>query len=149
MSCKDCRETTQVSNVKVSEGARSANFVNAERLEYCKVRVDGCLLKNQTAADFVVCCKGVGSVVVELKGVDVEHAVRQIEATLVAIAGCGDKSLPSKFAGLIICSRYPRIDTKLQRLKADFAKKHRAPIHVVAKNDSFDISRVLSFSGPR
>lgn len=149
MTCEGCREVTKDSNVKVSEGARSAVFKNADREVYHRVRVDGCLIKNRISADFVVSRPGVGSVVVELKGTDVEHAVAQIDATIQHMRGCEKSKELGPFAGLVICARYPRFDTSLQRLTKNFVAKHKAPIHVVARNDEFHLDRVLSFDGPR
>lgn len=149
MTCESCRNPTSDSKIKVAEGARSAIFRNSARALYFRTRVDGCLLKNVTAADFVVTCTGVGSVIVELKGVDVEHAVEQVDATANYLKGCtaADSILP--LAGLVICSRYPRFDTKLQSITKKFVKRHKAPLHVVARNDEFDLDRVLAFDGPR
>lgn len=149
MTCDGCREKTFDSKVKVEEGARSAIFSNKNRTAFFRTKVDGCLVKNSTAADFVVTCVGTGSVIVELKGVDVEHAVKQIDATAIYLKSCDAAQNLLPLAGLVICSRYPRFDTKLQRLAKLFAKSHRAPLHVVARNDEFDLSRVLAFDGPR
>lgn len=149
MTCAGCREETTDSYVKVREGARSAVFKNQRRAKYHRVRVDGCLVQNEISADFVVACPGVGSVVVELKGTDVERAVEQVDATLQHVKCCSRLSALRPFAGLIVCARYPRFDTKLQRLTKQFVAKHRVPIHVVAKNDEYEISRVLAFDGPK
>ncbi|MBD9468002.1 hypothetical protein [Pseudoxanthomonas sp. PXM01] len=149
MTCADCRNVTKDSNVKVAEGARSAVFKNLKKAAYHRVRVDGCLIKNKTAADFMVSCPGVGSVVVELKGTDVEHAVDQIDATLEHVKGCEKLKELRPFAGLVVCARYPRFDTGLQRLTKKFVAKHKVPIHVVAKNDEFDLEKVLKFDGPK
>lgn len=89
MSCVAAREVTDVSRVKVEENGRSAIFVNNERAKFHKVKVDGGLIDNQLCADYVVSKDQVGSVVVELKGTDIEHAVDQIDATITIMKTCG------------------------------------------------------------
>ncbi|MBB5208362.1 hypothetical protein [Chiayiivirga flava] len=135
--------------MKVEEGARSAIFLNAAREKYVKTKVDGCLLNNVLAADFVVTQSGKGSVIVELKGTDVERAVKQVAATIEFFQKCEAAKQKQKMAGLVVCSRYPRFDTKLQRLSSEFTRKYKVPLHVVSKNDEFEMDRVLSFGGPK
>lgn len=149
MSCVACRSEITSSKVKVAEGARFATFRNEDRSVFHRTRVDGCLIRNATAADFVVTCVGLGSVVVELKGTDVEHAVEQIDATVTVLKACAAQRKLLPLAGLIVCARYPRFDTKLQRLTKWFVSRHKSPVHVVARNDEFDIRRILAFDGPR
>lgn len=149
MSCQKCRTQTTDSKVKVEEGKRSAVFKNASRSIFYRTRVDGCLIRNTVAADFVVTKSEVGSVVVELKGIDVEHAVEQVSATVRQLQGCSAAARVHPVAGLVVCARYPRFDTKLQRLTKVFVATHRAPLHVVARNDEYELDRVLAFDGPR
>lgn len=146
MSCGGCRVETTDSNVKVEEGGKKANFLNQARATFSRTRVDGCLKQQSIAADFVVSKKGVGDVIVELKGTDVNHAMEQIFATARFMFSCTEKRGP--IAGLVVCSQYPRIDTKVQRLKLQFAKEFKSPIHVVTRNENYDFEQVLLFEGP-
>lgn len=148
MTCAHCRETVSHSKVKVEEKGKSAVFLNPAREKFVRTRVDGCVVKQSTSADFVVTQKGVGSVIVELKGTDVAHAALQIEATAKSIDGCASIDEVRPVAGLVVCARYPRFDTQVQAIQKRFAANHRAPLHVVTRNDEFSIARVLSFEGP-
>ena len=149
MSCGPCREKVTHSKIKVEEKGKSATFLNPGHRDFIKKRVDGCVLKNTTAADFVVTALGEGSVIVELKGVDVDHAVEQVHATAVSLKECGSSNALGPFAGLVVCARYPRFDTKVQSLMQKFAKAHRAPLHIVTRNEEYELVRVLAFDGPR
>ena len=146
MSCGKCRRVVSDSHVKVEEGARKAVFLNASRDNYFTTRIDGCMVENKVAADFVVSKINVGDLIVELKGTDVTHGAEQVLATAEGVGNCTQQRGP--MAGLIVCRQYPRVDTKIQRLRNTFAKKFKGPIHVVTKNTEFDFERVLSFQGP-
>lgn len=147
MTCAGCRSAITDSRVKVEEGGKKATFINESRETLHRTRVDGCLLVNEVGADFVVSKVGVGDVIVELKGKDVEHAAEQIIATAEFMGNC--EELRGPLAGLVICAQYPRIDTRLQRLATQFAKRFKGPIHVVSKSGEFVFEKVLSFKGPR
>jgi len=156
MSCVAAREVTDVSRVKVEENGRSAIFVNNGRAKFHKVKVDGGLIDNQLCADYVVSKDQVGSVVVELKGTDIEHAVDQIDATITIMKTCGSPRSKDKknlsqlpIAGLVVCSKYPRADTSFQKKQKKFVAKHKVPLHCVSGKGEFSLEKVLSFSGPK
>jgi hypothetical protein len=146
MSIADCQKLTKASKISVSERGRTATFVNEERRHYVKTQFDGCVLRETTAADWVVSKPPVGCVIVELKGKNVEHAVRQVLAT--AKYWLAGKLLEGRIAGLIVCARYPRVDTTVQRSQQEFTKQFKGPLHIVCRNGEYDIECVLSFRGP-
>jgi 2C-methyl-D-erythritol 2,4-cyclodiphosphate synthase len=139
--------TTTDSRVRVRENGRQAIFVNVERNVYYVVKVDGQVVKNALASDFVLTKKDVGNLVIELKGMDVSHAVEQVFATAQLWQDKGYRI--GQVAALVVCSRKPSFDTKIQRFKANFAKKFKGPLHVVSRNDEFVFEKVLSFQGPK
>ena len=143
---EDCIAKTSVSRIKLEERGRQAVILNPDREEYIRSRVDGCLVKNATAADWVLSKPETGDVVVELKGSDVAHALDQIAATIdfwkTNNLRCG------KLSALVVCSKYPRVDTKVQRAKSRLAREFKAPLHIVSKNCEYSFSALLSFQGP-
>ena len=156
MSCSKSRVLTRARIVKVEENGRVAAFLNKSGGDFFKVNLDGGLVKNQTCADYAVVKKGVGTVVVELKGTDIEHAVDQIAAAIRLLKNCGDRGESARvavskmpLAGLIICSRYPRVDSMYQRRLKKFVKENKCPLHCVSGKGEFEVERVLSFKGPR
>ena len=121
-------------------------FVNLQRLPHLKVQVDGCILKNQLAADYVVSQGVIGDVIVELKGKDVEHAVKQVEATASHWQEQGYRV--GRLAALIVSTQFPKANTQVRKAQENFAKKYKGPLHVVTKNYEGCLERVLSFNGP-
>ena len=53
-----------------------------------------------------------------------------------------------KFGALVVCSKYPKVDTKIQRAKLFLASKHKTPLHVVTQNLEYDFDALLSIRGP-
>ena len=133
VSCKD-------SLIVIQEKKRRAVFRNLEKTDYKVTRIDDCLVKDGVKVDYLVNKVGVASVLVELKGSDVDHACDQLEATvrhpLVA------PLLEARIGFVIVCSRYPRIDTKVQRAKSRLARDFKAVLKVVCDRGEFDIERV-------
>ncbi len=146
MTITKCRKQTDVSKIKFEERGRKAIFVNPDRRSHFRTKIDGCLISDGLAADWILTRTDVGDVIIELKGTDVNHAAAQIMHTAAMWHGklCCRKTL----AGLIVCRQYPRIDTTIQKAKLRFKKKHGGPLHVVAKNREYVLESVLRFDGP-
>jgi hypothetical protein len=142
----ECKESTTDSRVQVSERGRKATFLNLKNDPFCKIQVDGCVVKHSLAADWVVSKNGVGDIIVELKGKNVEHAVKQVNAT--ATLWTDEKLRVGKLAALIVSTQYPRANTVMQKAQEAFAKKFKAPPHVVTKNNEYSFQKVLSFGSP-
>lgn len=143
-----CTVDTQVSKIKLDDRGctRKAIFLNQAKKKYTKTRIDGCLIKHKTAADWLISQEESGQVIVELKGKDVDHATDQILETADFIKK--SKLLAPKIAGLIVSTEYPAINTKVQRAQVKFATTFKGPLHVVTKNYEFLLENVLSFKGP-
>jgi hypothetical protein len=130
-----CATQTKGGRIVVSENRSSATFVNPSRHSVTTIRVDGCMLKNTIAADYVVVGPEQFAIIVELKGVDVSHAVDQISAT----ARFWKLQCPehARLAALIVCARYPRIDTKVQRVKQQLRRELNIKLRVESRNKEF------------
>ena len=123
-----CIETVTDSKPKVEENGRRAIFVNLDRKEVKKVRVDGCLICSGLRADYVVAKPDALDVIVELKGRDIYHARDQIIATLSFWRKFPPFS--SKVAGLIVCSKSPMSASELQVMKAKALKQNNLWLEV-------------------
>jgi len=122
-SSEHCIQTVCDSKPKVEENGRKAVFLNPQRAEVKKVKVDGCLIVGSgPRADYIVSMPGVVDVIVELKGKDIEHARDQIVATLPAWKA--HPPFSAKVAGLIVCSRSPLSSSDLQVMKAKVSKNY-------------------------
>lgn len=141
-----CSETVNHSRIKVEENKRKAVFKNPDRLNYEKSTVDGCLITKGIRSDYLVSKKGVASVLVELKGGNVEHACDQL---IAAVEHPHVRPLlEEKLGFLVICSKYPRFDTFVRRAKTRCAREYQAGFHVVCDKGEFDIERVAAIDGP-
>jgi hypothetical protein len=127
-----CTQVVGVSRIKVSENGRKATFMNDKRERYKKIKIDGCVMSNTLAADWMVCHSKYGQIIVELKGSDVEHAAKQVFATASFLQERGLRE--GHLAALIVANQFPRFNTIIQRRQSDFASKYDAPMHVVTKN---------------
>lgn len=126
---EECKSIVSDSIIKISEQkSRSATFKNGEKSQFLKIAYDGCCKTNETACDWVLAKPEFGTLAIELKGSDIAHACEQIEKSLAEVSGIG--YFPKRFSALIVCSRFPKFDTKVQRAKQKLAKTFRAPLHV-------------------
>ncbi|MFK4870761.1 hypothetical protein [Novosphingobium sp. ZW T3_23] len=140
MCATACVEEVDGSNVTVKERGRRANFKNPGRSTFQKIQVDKCLVKDGKKADWIVRKIGVGSIVVELKGKDLDQACRQLLAT-VEHPDC-QPWLQEQKALLIVCSRYPSVDTTVQKVRLA-ARKRGMRLSVVCDQGDFIFEDVL------
>jgi hypothetical protein len=127
----------------VSEKGKKAVLLNKNRQRYVRTRFDGCVVKNETAADWILSKPKVGDLIVELKGCDVDHAAWQVTCTARYLR---DNTLQSgpKIGGIIISSRYPSEDTKFQRLQLKFAKGFKGPLRSFNRMVEIEFDRAIS-----
>lgn len=141
-----CTEKVAHSRVKVEENKRKAVFRNDDRREYEVTNIDGCLIKNERTCDKLVARCDDFSVLVELKGVGVDYACSQLFA---AVEDRRVKPLLKSTTGfLVVCSKFPRFDTKVRKAKERAAKQYGSGFHVVCNQGEFDIARVAAIDGP-
>jgi hypothetical protein len=120
--------------------------LNPDNCRYSKVKVDHCVVENAAAADWLVSKDGVGDIIVELKGRNVEHAVKQINATAALWTSEGLRV--GKLAAIVVAAQYPSASTTIQKAQFAFGKKYKGPLHVVTRNSEYCFECVLSFNGP-
>lgn len=146
MSISKCTTRKRVPRVVVEEKKSKATFLNDERAWFEITEVDGCLCRNEVAADFAVTKEQIGTVIIELKGSDVPHAVEQVLAT-AAYWRQHQPACPS-MAGLVVSRQRPNYSTSVQRAQLRFARNFKGPLHVVSSNREYHFEKVLSFKRP-
>jgi len=121
-SLQACTEVLTDSKVTVKRDGRRATFVNPDHAEIQCVDLDCWLPANETRADFVLAKPGTADVIVELKGKEIDHAARQIVATL----GAWKQAPPfsEMIGGLIVFTRSPKAAAQIGELKKRMLKKH-------------------------
>lgn len=140
MTFEHCEETVTHSNVLVEEHGMRANFRNVDRSPFRRVRIDNCVITEGPRADWIVSKIGTGSVVVELKGKDVEWACNQLFTTL-SHPDC-QIFLEDRRALLIVCSRNPLHDSKSAKLQ-EHARRKGVRLKIVCKSSDCAIETLL------
>lgn len=145
---EDCTESLSHTRVKVDDerSRRWAVFLNPTRATIRKIRVDGCLVRRSVAADWIVSKANCVDVVVELKGRDVGHAIQQVGATLRFWSENAECKQKDHLAALIVCTQYPRDNTKIERARRQIAQEHQAPLHVKSRNLEYAFEALASFA---
>lgn len=116
MNCEDLKTTLNgdgvcfsLANVAIENGKRFT-FSNVSGKTICRVRVDNCLIKDQTIrkCDFLFNVEeDKRYYLVELKGGDVGSAIRQIESTF-DIVNKQIKTAAENYTGIIVSSAVPK-----------------------------------------
>jgi hypothetical protein len=116
-----CVTLSNNSHVKISEKGSSLIFENSKRQQLKITRLDGCVVEGKISADYFVQSRNHGECVVELKGCDVEHGVKQIAASIDYLLHSG---LCAKSGNsYLVSSRYPRHDTIVANAKRKLMAK--------------------------
>ena len=88
---KACICSTKDSQIKFEENKRKIIFLNPSNHRYKKVKVDGCAIKTgQKCDDLLISQDEHEEHFVELKGVDIMHAIDQLEQTILKIGEFDD-----------------------------------------------------------
>jgi hypothetical protein len=122
----------------------SALFINQRKEPHRKIRFDECLGGNRRACDWILEKPNVGRLLVELKGVKVLDAIKQIEESANFLREKGWELQPT--AALIICTRYataPSFTTKIQQAKNRLMKEKKMKVHVKKDGQEFVFEELL------
>lgn len=109
---KACICSTKDSQIKFEENKRKIIFLNPSNHRYKKVKVDGCAIKTgQKCDDLLISQDEHEEHFVELKGVDIMHAIDQLEQTILKIGEFDDNR-----HSYIICTNVaPAYTTTIQK----------------------------------
>jgi hypothetical protein len=142
-----CVSETTDSFIKVEERGKKLVINNTDRRRFQKVRVDDCLTKQETGADWLIVLPGQGEVVVELKGKDVPHAIKQIRATLELWKSFPESS--NSLAAVVVASNVrPAVSTELLRAKNEFMEKFSSTLHVFNGGATCEFEPLFNARGP-
>ena len=118
------------------EKGKKFSFNNSVRKGICRVKVDNCLIENKNIPKcdylFKVCEaeeKNSKYYFVELKGVNVDHAVTQIIKTFEMVRSKLKQSPPENYKGYVISSAVPSAtEQKFRKLQDKCLKEHKLSI---------------------
>lgn len=132
-----CLEKVSHSKIKIEEMKRKAIFLNPNKVDYIKGKIDGCLVDDGIRADYFISGEG-KSVLVELKGCNIAHGCEQL------FSAAEHKKvrpyLTGKLGFLMICSRFPSHDTSVQLAMSKAKRKYGAKFLVLTKEREVDMS---------
>ncbi|MDO6803940.1 hypothetical protein Q4595_15930 [Wenyingzhuangia sp. 1_MG-2023] len=124
MSCK------LISNQKIfvfEEQKSKLSLINKDEVESTQIKVDNCLIKdNSLKCDYMHLAKDI-EFYIELKGQDINHAVKQLKSTFKQLSSNSKKS---KKISYIICARTPLSATQILKLKREFKKDYNSKLEV-------------------
>lgn len=122
MNICDCTVSEKGSIVSRSENKRAFSIVNRNNLSIDVIRIDGCVFgEGEKKCDYVFKLKDGYTCFVELKGKNVEGAVKQLNATMSAV---GEEFLEGKLYCIVVLSRYPKSSPSVQLLQKKLRKKN-------------------------
>lgn len=144
-SDNNCASTISHSKVKIEDAnGRKVIFDNPERIEYLKIRIDGCLIHDGKKVDYAL-EKDERSILIELKGGGVEKGLAQ---AIESAKFWRERRPKSIICGLIICTSFPStINTTVQAKKAQFRKACNGPVHVLVGDRVLIFDNVFKSTG--
>ena len=119
-----CFEELDGPRVTVKANGRVATFLNPDRIKIRKIDVD-CWLQPVSGlrSDFLLAKAAMVDVIIELKGQDIDHALKQILATLHHWKTT--KLCSPRCGGLVVFTRSPKRSAMLDNLKLKLLYKHK------------------------
>jgi hypothetical protein len=133
-----CVEKVRISKIVLKENHRSFVLRNPNRREVVKVRVDGCLIRGSPACDWaLIVPEEPREWYVELKGSNVNHAITQLEETILRISTDPRRSRKRSY---IVSSNCPLISTKLQQAILRFRKDFNSEFRIRSRQHCEDLA---------
>ena len=128
-----CANCGNVSKLKVGENRALMYVINKQRKKYIEIKIDGCENITGYKCDIgIYLCELNESLLIELKGSDIKHAVEQLEATIKYYNShsINSKLDPKKTTCFIITSNNPLSSTETQNQKLLFQKYNKIKLQI-------------------
>jgi hypothetical protein len=122
-SSQNCIEKIRHTKIKVGDPGtgRSVVLLNPGKLAVRRIKMDRCLMPTRSiAADSLVSIPKKVDIIIELKGKNVDHAARQIEAAWTFWIKYPGYEPNQPIGAWILCREYPRADLKINRFRENF-----------------------------
>ena len=121
----ECEEIKQGTRIVIkdpgSNNTRSKVLVlNPQQIKVRKIKVDDCVIKQETSCDYLLILPDEQEIYIELKGSKVGYAVEQIIATIPRLTANKSKQK----LGFISSTRCPISSAEIQKLKKIAKTKH-------------------------
>lgn len=122
----NCRENIRHKKIPFDENRSKLTLFNPNRIDVTRIRVDGCEINEGIRCDYLL-LKEDEEIFIELKGTDLNHALRQIVATMQRLSE--DLPFYPKRA-YIICTKTPLVSSEIQSISIKFRKKYSCKLVV-------------------
>ena len=122
----ECEKTRSDSRIVLREMRSVICFLNPSRKEIREVRIDGCVIRDGLRCDYLLIVDSTEHYV-ELKGSDVDHAVKQIETTIRRISADATRLAKHSY---IVSSRCPALSPQIQVWKSRFKKEFNSSFQI-------------------
>lgn len=126
----DCTRDRYDPRISLKEKRSGMTFLNPTKEKVEENIVDDCLIKKGKRCDYLVRDKDDYEYFVELKSKEIEHACKQLEASMRQLSQVDKKHC------IVICTRNPLSGTDTQKLKRQFKQKYNATLSI--KKNKFE-----------
>ena len=130
----ECTADSNHAEIVCAEKGRKIKFLNPQKRNVLRHAVDSCtnlraILENPNCklCDFIVVDWRSNEHLVELKGANVEHALKQLESTMEKVVGMSAKNCIYCW---IITTESPATQSKFQVLKTRFEKRFKTKLKI-------------------
>lgn len=122
--------------IPLEEKRSKVTIENSRREILSIVRIDGCVVTdNSLRCDYLMINENEYELFIELKGHDVEHAMRQLSCS---VSKFSKKRKNIKLVCLVVTNRCPIGTTEIQKYKLYFKRKYDATLNI-SRNCSWSI----------
>lgn len=128
-----CERMVNWSCIVLKQKQSKITFINESQNDVRVIEIDDCVITNGLRCDYLVISNLEIEHFVELKGSDVNHAVKQLARTILQVSINPNKGVKYCF---IISSRCPLLTAKIQNLKLMFKKKYNSIL--IIKNNKYE-----------
>ena len=127
----ECEKTSKNSKIVLSDSGSKNNkskfrLDNQKKAKIRVVRVDDCAIKQGLRCDYLLILPDNLEIYVELKGKNVEHAVKQLESSIKQLTD----SLSAEKLCFVASTRFPITSPQIQKLKKNFKRNYNAKLTI-------------------
>ncbi len=121
---RECTIKNRNRLVVFKERRSKLTIENKDEVLATQIIVDGCEITSGLRCDFMFLIKEM-EFYIELKGQDINHAIKQIEMTILRLS---QDRIKQKKKSFIICTRSPMTSATIQNLQVKFRKKFNSEL---------------------
>ena len=122
---ESCVRQTTKGDLAFQEDGVKFHLLNPRKIKCQKIQVDGCLPIFGPKCDWFVSADN-ASILIELKGGDIDKAVVQLQATILWLKKKEALQASDRKCYIVTSNRCPKLNTKLMFLKEKFVKEYGA-----------------------